>query len=75
MPSVKKYYLRFKEVTNLPLFYILRETYEKIDLDKSYRSLFELLWYSQLPCFDIINITTKEGQEHGNTYDEYDYLV
>ena len=37
-----------------------------MDLDKSYPSLFELLWYSQLPCFDVINITTtKADDEYG----------
>ena len=43
----------------------IRDTYEKIDLEKSYPSLFELLWYSQLPCFDLMNITTKATQQHG----------
>ena len=39
-----------------------------MDLDKSYPSLFELLWYSQLPCFDVINITTtKADDEYGKT--------
>ena len=30
-----------------------------MDLVKSYKSLFELLWYSQLPCFDVKNITSN----------------
>ena len=38
--------------------------YKKLNLDKSYRSIFELLWYSQLPCFDVANITTKGNEEH-----------
>ena len=37
-----------------------RDAYKKIDLDKSYPSLFELLWYSQLPCFDVLNVTSFE---------------
>ena len=37
-----------------------RDAYMKIDLDKSYPSLFELLWYSQLPCFDVLNVTSFE---------------
>ena len=45
--------------------YFCRSIYDKIDLDKSYDYLFELLWYSQIPCFDILNITTKIDQEHG----------
>ena len=31
-------------------------------MDKSYTALFELLWYSQIPCFDVENVTSyKEG--------------
>ena len=37
-----------------------RDAYSKIDLDRSYPSLFELLWYSQLPCFDVLNVTSFE---------------
>ena len=36
------------------------------DLDVIYPNLFELLWYSQIPCFDILNITTLANQEHGD---------
>ena len=42
-----------------------RETYEKIDLDRSYKALFELLWYSQLPCFDVLDVTTQLHEEFG----------
>ena len=42
-----------------------RDTYKKIDLDKSYKPLMELLWYSQLPCFDVVNVTTKVNEEFG----------
>ena len=42
-----------------------RETYKNMNLDESYPHMFELLWYSQLPCFDIVNITTKSNQDHG----------
>ena len=38
--------------------------YKKLSLEKSYKSIFELMWYSQLPCFDVANITTKENEEH-----------
>ena len=34
-----------------------------MDLVKSYKSLFELLWYSQLPCFDVRNITSTYKDE------------
>ena len=31
--------------------------------NESYRNFFELLWYSQLPCFDIENITSSAKDE------------
>ena len=43
-----------------------RETYQKIDLDKSYQALFEMLWYSQLPCFDVLDVTTTIKEEFGH---------
>ena len=39
-----------------------------MDLQKSYASLFELLWYSQMPCYDILNVTTVAGQDSGELY-------
>ena len=48
------------------MIYACREAYTEIgDLDAIYPNLFELLWYSQIPCFDILNITTSANQEHG----------
>ena len=44
-----------------------RDSYKSINLDKSYQSLIELLWYSQLPCFDVVNVTTKVNEEFGNS--------
>ena len=43
-----------------------RDTYKNINMDKSYQPLMELLWYSQLPCFDVVNVTTKINEEFGN---------
>ena len=43
-----------------------RDTYKNINMDKSYQPLMELLWYSQLPCFDVVNVTTKMDEEFGN---------
>ena len=34
-----------------------------MDVAKSYQSLFEILWYSQLPCFDVKNITSDYKDE------------
>ena len=39
--------------------------YLETDLEQSYPDFFELMWYSQIPCFDIINVTTKANQNHG----------
>ena len=38
--------------------------FTSLDLERSYTYLFEQMWYSQLPCFDVLNITTKEYQNH-----------
>ena len=42
-----------------------REVYQKLDLEKSYNSVFELMWYSQMPCFDILNITSNSYNDFG----------
>ena len=34
-----------------------------LDLEKSYKPLFELLWYSQMPCIDVKGITSEELDE------------
>ena len=43
------------------------EKYEKgfgnLDMTKAYENLFEILWYSQLPCFDVANITSSTRDE------------
>ena len=44
-----------------------KELYDKnfgsINLEESYQAIFELLWYSQLPCFDIRNLTSLVQDE------------
>ena len=35
------------------------ETFGSLDMDKSYIHLFELLWYSQMPCFDVRGLTSE----------------
>ena len=42
-----------------------RQVFQKLDLEKSYNSVFELMWYSQMPCFDIVNITSKSYNDFG----------
>ena len=34
-----------------------------LDMEKAYHNLFEILWYSQLPCFDVKNITSENRDD------------
>ena len=36
-----------------------------MDMENSYKALFELLWNSQIPCFDVMNVTSKSNYEYG----------
>ena len=36
-----------------------------MDLKKSFPALFEILWYTQIPCFDIIGVTSAKLGEFG----------
>jgi hypothetical protein len=49
----------------------IKEVYNNIDLEKSYNALFELLWYSQMPCYDVRDVTSNKNNEFG----ESDFLV
>ena len=42
-----------------------RDNFKSINLTKSYDSLFEILWYTQLPCYDVQNVTSQRKHEHG----------
>ena len=39
------------------------EDFGQLDIEKSYEKLFELLWYTRLPCFDVQGITSKQKDE------------
>jgi hypothetical protein len=39
------------------------DTFGSVDMDKAYGPMFELLWYSQLPCTDVKGLTSKEKDE------------
>ena len=39
------------------------DNFGSLDFEKSYSSLFELLWYSQLPCTDVMGITSEIKNE------------
>ena len=34
-----------------------------MNLDKSYKALFEILWYTQLPCFDVKDVTSNSKDQ------------
>ena len=42
-----------------------KDNFKKMDLKKSYKSLFEILWYTQLPCFDVTNVTSDSAGQYG----------
>ena len=46
----------------------VREIFRRMDLEASYTALFEILWYSQLPCFDVKGVTSKTQDEYGKEY-------
>ena len=39
------------------------EKFGALDMEKSYKPLFELLWFSQMPCVDVNGITSTEKDE------------
>ena len=39
--------------------------FKSIDLAQSYDSLFEILWYTQLPCFDVKGVTSQYLDQYG----------
>ena len=45
----------------------IRDVHSTFDAmtEKGYRSLFEILWYKQLPCFDVRNTTSDKNNQHG----------
>ena len=39
------------------------EQFGSMNWEKSYESMFQLMWYSQLPCFDVNQITSTKMDE------------
>ena len=39
------------------------ENFGRDDLQKAYDSLFEILWYSQLPCYDVKDVTSNSPDQ------------
>ena len=42
-----------------------KDNFKKMNLDTSYSSFFEILWYTQLPCFDVENVTSEFRDQFG----------
>ena len=40
-----------------------RKEFGTIDMEKSYQKLFEIMWYSQMPCFDVQGVTSEVQDE------------
>jgi hypothetical protein len=45
----------------------IKDVYNNMDLEKSYSALFEMLWYSQMPCYDVKDVTSKKNNEFGKS--------
>ena len=41
------------------------KNFGNMDMERSYKALFEMLWYTQVPCFDIVNVTSVHQHENG----------
>ena len=42
-----------------------KRTFQSLNLTVAYKSLFEMLWYTQLPCFDVHGKTSSKDQQYG----------
>ena len=42
-----------------------RKVFTDLNLEKSFGSLFEILWNAQIPCFDVKNVTSRKKDQHG----------
>ena len=40
-----------------------REEFGSIDMTTSYPNFFEIMWYSQMPCYDVRGLTSKVKDE------------
>ena len=51
-----------------------RSSFEALDMEAAYSSMFELLWYSQLPCFDVERYTSTHRDHRCQLRIVYLYL-
>ena len=42
-----------------------QDNFSGMDIKSSYDALFEILWYTQVPCFDVGNVTSVRQFEYG----------
>ena len=40
-------------------------SFGKMDMNRSYNNLFEILWYTQIPCFDVKQVTSTQQNQNG----------
>ena len=43
----------------------VKNNFRSMNLENSYDALFEVLWYTQLPCFDVKGVTSDEKDDFG----------
>ena len=43
----------------------VKQQFRAMNLTVAYKSLFEILWYTQLPCFDVRGTTSSTDQQYG----------
>ena len=44
-----------------------RASFAKLDMEAAHDSLFELMWYSQLPCFDVEHHTSTKNNQRSDS--------
>ena len=68
-PSILEYAINpvYKKETESLSAQALDNTHSTFDQMNvtGYKSLFEILWYKQLPCFDVRNTTSDANHQHG----------
>ena len=43
----------------------VKSNFKSMDLENSFDALFEVLWYTQLPCFDVKGVTSEHKDDFG----------
>ena len=43
----------------------IKQKYEQLNITHAYRAIFDVLWHTQLPCFDVQETTSTTDNQHG----------